>query len=137
MKKPWTDKEDRDLEDYRKKGVPFSEIGRLLGRTANSIAGRCLRLGLCQKAEVRKAKEIITRKEEVKKSYKPQPPKIAPPNKKIARSIIELTHCQCRWPIGDVGSRGFYFCSQTKSDGSPYCPEHNAIAYVKPRKTYI
>jgi len=39
----------------------------------------------------------------------------------------------CCWPIGEPGTPEFRFCVADASNGKPYCTEHAAIAYVKPR----
>ncbi|MBR0683772.1 GcrA cell cycle regulator, partial [Roseomonas eburnea] len=39
----------------------------------------------------------------------------------------------CCWPIGEPGTSGFRFCGGEPMAGKPYCMEHAALAYVKPR----
>jgi GcrA cell cycle regulator len=42
-------------------------------------------------------------------------------------SLLDLTNETCRWPIGDPGETGFYFCGTPSADlaaGQPYCPCH-------------
>ncbi|MBR0662552.1 GcrA family cell cycle regulator, partial [Neoroseomonas oryzicola] len=39
----------------------------------------------------------------------------------------------CCWPIGEPGTSGFRFCGGEPMAGKPYCTEHAALAYVKPR----
>jgi GcrA cell cycle regulator len=39
----------------------------------------------------------------------------------------------CCWPIGEPGQPGFRFCAAEALGGKPYCGEHAAVAYVKPR----
>lgn len=39
----------------------------------------------------------------------------------------------CRWPIGEPRTPEFRFCEEEPAPDKPYCPEHAAIAYVKPR----
>jgi GcrA cell cycle regulator len=40
----------------------------------------------------------------------------------------------CCWPIGEPGTPEFRFCEADPLSGKPYCAEHAAIAYVKPRE---
>lgn len=40
---------------------------------------------------------------------------------------------RCCWPIGDPGTPDFRFCGAEVLPGKPYCAEHAAIAYVRPR----
>jgi GcrA cell cycle regulator len=39
----------------------------------------------------------------------------------------------CCWPLGEPGQPGFRFCAAESLLGKPYCGEHAAVAYVKPR----
>jgi hypothetical protein len=47
------------------------------------------------------------------------------------KTIIDLEHGQCRWPVGESGGRHF-FCADA-TDGASYCAEHKRRAYA-PRK---
>jgi len=46
-----------------------------------------------------------------------------------ACSLLELTEDTCRWPIGDVGEPGFYFCGEPPLEGAPYCGPHCRKAF--------
>lgn len=39
----------------------------------------------------------------------------------------------CCWPIGEPSRPGFRFCEGDPLTGKPYCTEHAALAYVRPR----
>ena len=40
----------------------------------------------------------------------------------------------CCWPIGDPRKPGFRFCqAEIENPRKPYCAEHSAVAFVKPR----
>ena len=45
------------------------------------------------------------------------------------RSISELANGICRYPIGEPGTEGFFFCGGRAKDDRPYCRKHCAIAY--------
>jgi GcrA cell cycle regulator len=45
------------------------------------------------------------------------------------RSFLDLNSHTCRWPVGDPGSRDFFFCGAQPIVGKPYCAEHYARAY--------
>jgi GcrA cell cycle regulator len=49
------------------------------------------------------------------------------------RSLLELTDDTCRWPVGDPGSARFFFCGAQAAHNKPYCAEHCARAYRRPR----
>ncbi len=44
-------------------------------------------------------------------------------------SLLELTERMCKWPIGDPRDDDFTFCGRGIRVGTPYCPEHAAMAY--------
>lgn len=44
-------------------------------------------------------------------------------------SIVELTESTCRWPIGDPGTAGFYYCGSQSKEKLPYCPYHARVAF--------
>jgi GcrA cell cycle regulator len=66
-----------------------------------------------------------------------------PKQERFAMSVIDLPHtwhCQvaeldnerCRWPYGDPGTPGFYFCGLPEADMTlriPYCATHMRQAY--------
>lgn len=45
------------------------------------------------------------------------------------RKLVDLTEFTCRWPVGDPGQDGFFFCGSQARDGSPYCTGHHRVAY--------
>lgn len=44
-------------------------------------------------------------------------------------SLLELTERMCKWPIGDPREPEFVFCGRGIRAGTPYCPDHAAMAY--------
>ncbi len=51
---------------------------------------------------------------------------------KHACTLFELTNTSCRWPNGDPGKPGFFFCGVPEADcdhGRPYCAAHARIAF--------
>jgi GcrA cell cycle regulator len=50
-----------------------------------------------------------------------------PPGGGVA--LIELTERMCKWPIGDPRDADFVFCGLAIRPGTPYCPQHAAMAY--------
>src|SRR5512139_1073069 len=47
------------------------------------------------------------------------------------RTLLELTEHTCRWPVGDVGEPGFFFCGAEPMAEHPYCAAHHQ------RGTYV
>jgi len=52
---------------------------------------------------------------------------IVPPGGGVA--LIDLTERMCKWPIGDPRDADFTFCGRGIRVGTPYCPDHAAMAY--------
>jgi GcrA cell cycle regulator len=61
--------------------------------------------------------------EELKKIEK----EVLPLNGGVA--LIDLTERMCKWPIGDPREDDFTFCGRGIRPGTPYCPDHAAMAY--------
>lgn len=43
------------------------------------------------------------------------------------KTLAQLDNCHCRWPVGEPGSPGFFFCGAPEADvhrGRSYCPSH-------------
>lgn len=52
---------------------------------------------------------------------------VVPPGGGVA--LLDLTERMCKWPIGDPREDDFTFCGLAIRVGTPYCPEHAAMAY--------
>jgi GcrA cell cycle regulator len=50
------------------------------------------------------------------------------------RSLLRLNHRTCRWPVGDPGSRDFFFCGAEPLKDKPYCEAHCARARRRPKR---
>lgn len=49
-------------------------------------------------------------------------------------SLLDLTNHTCRWPFGEPGAMGFFFCGALGADnkaGIVYCREHTKISYTR------
>jgi len=58
----------------------------------------------------------------------------SPANEKIIpqeqrKTFWQLSPRDCRWPVGEVGSRDFFFCGGSSEEGHPYCLDHCIKAY--------
>jgi len=45
------------------------------------------------------------------------------------KTLMQLRADDCRWPVGDPGKPGFFFCGGKKVKGLPYCGAHCPRAY--------
>ena len=55
---------------------------------------------------------------------------VAPPQ----RNFFEFNGACCLWPYGHPNDENFRFCGARALAGKPYCAEHAAIAYVRPKE---
>ncbi len=86
-----------------------------------------LKLQLAGATHVPRARPTVSKA----KALKPLcAPLIAPDRPANGVSFIELTEYTCKFPIGDVGQKGFHFCGAAKEYEGPYCPHHRAKAYI-------
>jgi GcrA cell cycle regulator len=87
-------------------------------------------------AEARKKRRLPKAEERVETDEPPPPAARELPKNTKEPSKPRKRHGDsetCCWPIGDPGTSEFRFCEEEPAPGKPYCAEHAAIAYVKPR----
>lgn len=107
---PYTREEDKRLSALRESGLTYEEIAVQLDRGGRSVIGRAFRLKL--------------------------PPGRARSATKRAVTKAPARLRTCQWIDGDVlrmadSDGNVPMCGKpTVSDGSPYCQEHHARAYV-------
>jgi GcrA cell cycle regulator len=104
----WTPDRIEQLTLLWDEGVTTAEIGRRIGVTKNAVIGKVHRLGLVPR--------VITQK---------PPPR---------RNVFEFTGPVCMWPHGHPSDDDFHFCGARPMPGKPYCEDHAAIAYLKPKE---
>jgi GcrA cell cycle regulator len=47
------------------------------------------------------------------------------------RTLLELSASTCKWPIGEPGEAGFFFCGAQPIDALPYCAAHCGRAFLR------
>jgi GcrA cell cycle regulator len=107
METIWTPELIEQLDQLWHQGLSTAEIGRRLNISKNAVVGKAHRLHLTARPSPLK---------------RPPAPKYAGPPGPT-----------CSWPIGHPGEKGFRFCGARPVAGKPYCAEHAAMAYVRPR----
>lgn len=155
----WTAAQDERLRDLWATGISTSQIAGAMGfESRNAIIGRVHRLKLPMRkpprgktfrqetaertASLRRIKSGKPRGQFSAKinhtgSLAPEPPpplNIADTDIPAAqrRTILSLANETCRWPIGDPGIPGFFFCGHSSADvdrGQPYCASHAKRAF--------
>lgn len=110
--------------------------------TRNSIIGKRLRCGLNGPPREKKAAQQRLRSATrharprlraaprpsplVVNGFHPEMPTVFPD----ACDLLSLTNTSCRYPCGEVGKPGFFFCGTPEADfigGHPYCIAHSWI----------
>lgn len=143
----WTDERVELLKKLWQDGLSASQIAKQLGGvTRNAVIGKVHRLGLSGRATPSKPARTVF------KAPRPARPVTAAPSapRRIAEppalaaaqpspvryvdeapgtaTVLTLGAHMCKWPIGDPASDDFTFCGRRASD-SPYCVEHQRVAY--------
>ena len=108
MEMTWTPERVELLNQLFDEGLPTSEIGRRMGLTKNAVIGRLHR-------------SAMTRRETA--------PKFVP-----QRNFFEFSGPGCLWPQGHPDDANCRFCGAHPLPGKPYCADHAAIAYVRPKE---
>ena len=108
MEATWTDERIERLTRLWDEGVTTAEIGRMLGITKNAVIGKVHRIGLVQRNP----------------TAKPEP----------RRNVFEFSGPSCMWPFGHQNDDNFHFCGARPVPGRPYCADHAAVAYVRPKE---
>jgi GcrA cell cycle regulator len=104
----WTPERVERLTQLFEEGLPTSEIGRRLGLTKNAVIGKLHRIALAPRGGT----------------------PVTPPQ----RNFFEFNGPCCLWPHGHPDDADFHFCGARPLPGKPYCAEHAAIAYVRPKE---
>lgn len=78
-------------------------------------------LGDPEPARAAKREEPLARTLEAIRSLM-QPPTILHP-------VAALKRGQCRFPLGEIGTKSFKFCSATRTADSSYCETHYLLSY--------
>lgn len=108
MENTWTMERVQQLTQLWDEGLPSAEIGRRLGLTKNAVIGKVHRIALS--------------------------PRVIPPAPEAPRpNVFEFSGPGCLWPYGHPGDANFHFCGSRPLDGKPYCAEHAAVAYIRPK----
>ena len=154
----WTDERVDQLKKLWAEGLSASQIaGRIGGVTRNAVIGKVHRLGLSGRATTMRIKSHRPRaRAQVAKRllkprfaqlgnpalralYQPDAEPFTPAVEELViplaerKSIVTLTDCSCRWPIGDPQEADFHFCNGTKVAGLPYCEFHSRRAFQPPQ----
>ncbi|MBP0462525.1 GcrA cell cycle regulator [Roseomonas sp. PWR1] len=152
----WTAEAIERLKALWAEGHSTAEIGRRMGISKNAVVGKAHRLNLpARPSPIRR--DAAPRPVPVPRAPRPMPaaritpppilrasPMVAPAPAPVAATPVvrafpvassrpRLGSRTCCWPIGEPGTSGFRFCGGDPMAGKPYCTEHAALAYVKPR----
>lgn len=133
----WTSSDIDTLVRQRAAGLSSSLIAIELGTTRNAVIGKANRLGLCRPdgtaGQPRKRRAYPPRAPRLRlaRIVREPPPMIDDAQIPIEqrKTLMELREGDCRWPVGEVGDPGFFFCGGPVETGQPYCAGHCARAY--------
>jgi GcrA cell cycle regulator len=154
----WSDERVEQLKKLWEAGLSSSQIAAELGGvTRNAVIGKIHRLGLSGRvrAESEPPKPVREKRSSRQKFIRvdrPEPEKQIVVDEHAAnmphvidphalsefdasipvgrrKNFEDLQLHDCRWPVGDPQSEGFFFCGGPASKGLPYCAPHCRVAY--------
>jgi len=143
----WTDDRIAVLKAMWAAGATATAIAeRLGGLSRSAVLGKISRLRLRADASAAVANQapaaastspdlaLLQRRRHNRKGARRSSPKPRrkKPRRRSGKSLLELTNDTCRWPNGEPGTRGFFFCGAPGADlegGRPYCAHHARCAY--------
>jgi len=143
----WTQEAIERLRAFWAEGLSTAEIGRRMGISKNAVVGKAHRLNLSSRPS-----PIRRDPQERRTTPSPRPPRQAPVARPMPSAPVMRPQAPpavrnqapprprlggsrtCCWPIGEPGTPEFRFCEGDPMSGKPYCAEHAAVAYVKPRE---
>jgi GcrA cell cycle regulator len=142
----WTKERDKLLTDEWKEGKPALQIaGNWDGITKNAVIGRARRLKLPSRGLAQIRPKVKSESPPPVKSAPPVSPDMAkifvvdgvrenhtpeePIEIPVGKTVLTIEDSECRWPLGDVRSPEFHFCSHKTLPGLPYCGKHCKKAY--------
>jgi GcrA cell cycle regulator len=129
------------LEEMVAKSFSFGKIAATLGNglSRSAIAGKIYRSGMKypqkpknQSAVVQKVRERVRHKIDPFHRMSPYI-EVADLDTPVSdtdiplaqrKTLLQLEAYHCRYPIGEVGTPNFFFCGDTKIEGSSYCQHH-------------
>jgi GcrA cell cycle regulator len=138
--KTWTDERIAILKQMWAEGATAVAIAdRLGGLSRSAVLGKIFRLrpGVAREKPVAakalpKPAALKRRRPAPRVAPQPLPQRAPKPLRQRGKSLLELTNDTCRWPHGEPGTRGFFFCGAPGADlegGKPYCVCHARRAY--------
>jgi GcrA cell cycle regulator len=150
----WTAEAIERLKALWTEGHSTAEIGRRMGISKNAVVGKAHRLNLSARPSpirrdatprpapaARPARPALVPMQRLVAVSPPRPAPAPAPAPVAAAPVVRsfpaarsrIGARSCCWPLGEPGKPGFHFCGADPMAGKPYCTEHAAVAYVKPR----
>lgn len=131
----WDDERVEQLRTLAAAGLLAEQIAESLGNTTKSaVIGQCHRRKIALKngKGARKNGERKESRNRLTREIFPFPP-IEPDSIDIPirqrKALHDLKPRHCRWPVGDPGTDGFFFCGGKVETGRSYCFQHCCVAY--------
>ena len=156
----WSTEAIERLRALWAEGHSTAEIGRRMGISKNAVVGKAHRLNLparpspirreagdpaAPRPAVVRAPRVVpggartTLPPVAQPAPAPVPMAVLPvappaPPPAVVRPFPRVASARaCCWPIGEPGQPDFRFCAAAAMTSKPYCLDHAAVAYVKPR----
>lgn len=140
----WTAERIEQLEQLIVDGHSSSAISKIMGVSRNTICGKAHRMGfrLRSNAERSKTENAVRKRAAPKTPTKPRKAPTRPvmeskPMLTKPKTLLELGHHECRWPLGsfqEVGTADTLYCGAPvrfhKDAATSWCPSHALRCYA-------
>jgi len=139
------------LKQMHAAGASLQQIAEAICATRGTVSGKLHRLGLMRprpspavraaraSAAGRRGNKVQAKRmtplrlgmghPRIKEAPAPLPSPLA--GDKASKTLLQLKHHDCRWPIGDPRAPEFGFCGDPAKPGKPYCPAHLSRAFIR------
>lgn len=128
----WTDEKVKTMMTMWNEGHTAAQISLIIGLSRNAVVGKILRLRQVHNQDLRSTgrtavvKSNGERLKRFEKAFTPPPV--------VNKTLLDLAHNECRWPLGEMMAPVEFFCGQRVLEGHPYCRHHFNIAHPPAKK---
>lgn len=147
--RPYLPEDDEKLTQWANEGLTGAEMARRLGRTKNSVVGRCFRKNIKLKSsnadgpkKQKMHRQLLQQREKAVKAARSVQPIMVEEKPAITSTHIEvsvglkllydLKARQCKYCVEADVNGEWLMCSAPTLDDGPYCAAHATLCFYRP-----